>query len=256
MRKVEFPTLTYIAGFETWRALGRSVERDSTVMPSWLPCERHSRWLVMPRAMCGRCAEGSVRPRRERRSFEASASPPSLMPARRRERASRNRLDPPARRRGSAGAGCSRQRVDRVEGNRGRHPSTMPAICKVPTVKPTGRARGCSSGPTWTARPWSRPPIHEVVVGHEVPGISPAAQVQATMTPTVLTHARRHSVRHAQRRPIQRRGGDPPKRPGPVVQALSDLGYSERAACRVVGVNRAFAPEFSKKGWPSLAASC
>ena len=44
---------------------------DNTVTPVWHPCEGHAGWLVMPRAMCGRCAKGtsrvSVRPRRERR---------------------------------------------------------------------------------------------------------------------------------------------------------------------------------------------
>ncbi len=39
-------------------------------------------------------------------------------------------------------------------------------------------------------------------------------------------------------RAVQREGGGAPKRLGPVVRGLSDLGYSERTACRVVGMSR------------------
>ena len=68
----------------------------------------------------GVCAEGTsrvpVRPRRERRSFEASASPPSLMRARRQEETPRAASTTPSRGRGFPGAGCSSQGADRVEG--------------------------------------------------------------------------------------------------------------------------------------------
>ena len=100
MRKVAFPSRRRRPSQDSRRGgpSDAASNVDSTVMPSWLPCERHAGWLVMPRARCGRCAEGksrgSLRPRRERRSFEASASPPSLMPARRREEPPKNRLDP------------------------------------------------------------------------------------------------------------------------------------------------------------------
>ena len=87
---------------------------------------------------------------------------------------------------------------------------------------------------------------HEVVVGPEVPGTSPGAQVQARMGPTVLMHACRRRVRHAERRPRTSRLGR-----GPRVERAARASPS--SACPTPPSGRhatASAPPSSRAGCP------
>ena len=194
---------------------GAASNVDSTIMPSWLPCERHAGWHTMPRALCGRLRRGDnrvpVRPRRERRSFEASASLPSLMPARRQEETPRAASTTPSRGRGLPGAGCSGQSAGRVAGT------------AVDTVAVASHLQGANAETNWASRgvliradmddaAMVKTLIDEVVIGHEVPGASPG-EVQAP-----ITSNRSHAC-------------SPPSRP-PRSTAPSDVVSQSRSTCR------------------------